>query len=70
MTFMRDGCCSLSNNLVERSIRPTTIGRKNWLFSASERGAVANGIAYGIIETAKANGLIPTKYLECLFGQL
>lgn len=70
MTFMREGRCALSNNLAERSIRPTTIGRKNWLFSASERGATANGIAYSIVETAKANGLVPTKYLEYLFEQL
>ncbi|WP_288394919.1 IS66 family transposase [uncultured Vagococcus sp.] len=70
MTFMKDGSCALSNNLAERSIRPTTIGRKNWLFSASERGATANGIAYSIVETAKANGLVPTKYLEYLFERL
>ncbi|UDM70628.1 IS66 family transposase [Vagococcus fluvialis] len=70
MTFMKDGRCALSNNLAERSIRPTTIGRKNWLFSTSERGAIANGVAYSIVETAKANGLVPTKYLEYLFEQL
>lgn len=70
MTFMKDGRCDLSNNLAKRSIRPTTIGRKNWLFSASERGYTANGIAYSIVETAKANGLVPTKYLEYLFEKL
>ncbi|MGX4687036.1 IS66 family transposase [Vagococcus sp. JNUCC 83] len=70
MAFMRDGRCALSNNLAERSIRPMTIGRKNWLFSASESGAVANGVAYSIVETAKANGLVPTKYLQYLFKQL
>lgn len=70
MNFLKDGRCALSNNLAERSIRPTTIGRKNWHFSASERGATANGIAYSIIETAKANNLVPVKYLEYLFTHL
>ncbi|WP_086951698.1 MULTISPECIES: IS66 family transposase [Vagococcus] len=70
MNFLKDGRCALSNHLAERSIRPTTIGRKNWHFSASERGATANGIAYSIIETAKANDLVPVKYLEYLFIHL
>lgn len=70
MNFLKDGRCALSNNLAERSIRPTTIGRKNWHFSASEQGATANGIAYSIVETAKANNLVPVKYLEYLFKHL
>ncbi|MGX7014853.1 IS66 family transposase [Vagococcus silagei] len=70
MAFLKDGRCALSNNLAERSIRPTTIGRKNWMFSASERGATANGIAYSIVETAKANGLVPIKYFQYLFEHL
>ena len=32
MTYLEDGRCSLSNNLSENSIRPITVGRKNWLF--------------------------------------
>jgi len=31
MTYLEDGRCSLSNNLSENSIRPVTVGRKNWL---------------------------------------
>ncbi|MGL5915622.1 MAG: IS66 family transposase, partial [Culicoidibacterales bacterium] len=45
----------LSNNLAERSIRPITIGRKNYLFSKNIKGAQANAMAYTIIETAKLN---------------
>ena len=37
MTYLEDGHCSLSNNLSENAIRPFTVGRKNWLFSASRR---------------------------------
>ena len=70
MNFLLDGNCVISNNLAERSIRPTTIGRKNWLFSKSLRGAVANGLSYSIVQTAKLNGLSPTKYLTYLFEKL
>ena len=38
MTYLEDGHCSLSNNLSENAIRPFTVGRKNWLFSASPKG--------------------------------
>lgn len=70
MNFLLDGRCALSNNLAERSIRPTTIGRKNWNFSASTRGATANGIVYSLVETAKENGIHPTEYFEFLFEHL
>jgi transposase len=70
MNVLKDGRAALSNNLAERSIRPTTIGRKNWNFSVSTAGAQANGVAYSIIETAKANKLNPTKYLAYLFERL
>ncbi len=33
MNYLKDGACSLSNNLSENSIRPLVVGRKNWLFS-------------------------------------
>ena len=63
MTYLEDGHCSLSNNLSENAIRPFTIGRKNWLFSASPKGATASAIVYTMVEMAKANGLNTYKYL-------
>jgi hypothetical protein len=52
MNYLKDGNCSISNNLAENSIRPFTIGRKNWLFSGSPKGATASAAVYSIIETA------------------
>ena len=46
------------------------IGRKNWLFSASQRGADASANLYSLIETAKANGLEPHAYLTHVFTAL
>lgn len=68
--YLQDGNCSISNNLAENSIRPFTIGRKNWLFSGNPKGAAASAAVYSIIERAKANGLNPYKYLQFIFSQL
>ena len=57
MTYLEDGHCSLSNNLSENAIRPFTVGRRNWLFSASPKGATASAIVYTMVEMAKANDL-------------
>ena len=64
MTYLEDGHCSLSNNWSENSIRPVTVGRKNWLFSSSVDGAEASMNIYAIIEMAKLHGLNRQKYLE------
>ena len=58
------------NNFVERLIRPFAVGRKNWLFSQSPRGAESSAIMYSLVETAKANNLEPYNYLRYLFEQL
>ena len=70
MNFLLDGRLELSNNRAERSIRPFTVGRKNWLFSYCARGAKASAVVYSIIETAQANGLVPFMYLNYLFQML
>ncbi len=70
MNYLSDGNCSMSNNLAENSIRPFTIGRKNWLFSGSPKGAEASAGIYTLIETAKANGLNPRKYIQFILGDI
>src|SRR5690606_30493547 len=68
--FLQDGRLEIDNNRSERSIKPTVIGRKNFLFSNTPRGAKASAILYSIVETAKANGLKPEMYVQHLFEQL
>ena len=68
--FLEDGNCNVSNILAENSIRPFTIGRKNWLFSGSPKGAAASAAVYSLIETCKANGINEYKYLKYLFESL
>ncbi len=67
MNFLKDGNIAISNNLAENSIRPFTIGRKNWLFSGSPEGADASAAVYSVIETAKANNINPYDYLVYIF---
>jgi len=68
--FLSDGHLEISNNRAERAIRPFAIGRNNWMFAYSPDGANASAVIYSIVETAKANGLVPFKYLEFLFNTL
>lgn len=64
--YLLDGRCSISNNTAENAIRPFTVGRKNWLFADTPKGADASAAIYSIIETAKAHGLNIYTYLEYL----
>ena len=68
--FLDNGHLAIDNNNAERHVRPIALGRKNWLFATSTKGATALANWYSIIETAKANGLEPYKYLTYLFTQL
>ena len=69
MTYLEDGRCSLSNNASENSIRPVVLGRKAWLFSDTQDGANASMTVFSMVETAKANGLDPQKYLQYLLDK-
>ena len=70
MTYLEDGRCSFSNNLSENSIRPFTVGRKNWLFSDTPKGAETSATVYTMVEMAKAHGLNIYKYLKYLLDRL
>jgi len=65
--YLEDGRLEISNNRAERSIKPFVIGRKNWMFANTPRGAKASAILFSIIETAKENGLNPYEYLTYIF---
>lgn len=64
--YLLDGRCSISNNAAENAIRPFTVGRKNWLFADTPKGASASAAVYSIVETAKANRINVYTYLQYL----
>ena len=65
--FLDDPGIELSNNRAENAIRPFVVGRKNWLFSDSPKGALASAMLYSLVVSAKMNGLNAEDYLIRLF---
>jgi transposase len=61
-----DGSIPIDNNRAENAIRPFVVGRKNWLFSNSIKGARASAVIYSLATTATANGLNVEEYLTRL----
>jgi transposase len=70
LRFVDDGRLEIDNNQVENAIRPTALGKKNWLFigaaDAGERGA----ILYTIVESCRRRGLDPFAYLRDVLERL
>ena len=68
--YCEDGRLEIDNNATERTIRPFVIGRNNWLFSDTVEGARASANLYSLIETVKAHGVEPYRYLRHVFKEL
>ena len=68
--YALDGRYHIDNNPVERSQRPSVIGRKNYLFSKNDSGAVDNAIFYSLIESCDLVGLEPLKWLTDVLTNL
>jgi len=68
--YIEGGNLPIDNNRAENAIRPFVIGRKNWLFSDTPKGATASAQIYSLIETAKANGQEPYAYLRHILERL
>lgn len=68
--YLEGGHLPIDNNRAENAIRPFVIGRKNWLFSDTPKGARASAQIYSLIETAKANGQEPYAWLRHILERL
>jgi hypothetical protein len=68
--YIDDGRAPIDNNLIERDIRPFTIGRKNWLFSSSVAGADASAVIYSLMLTCRACNIEPYAYLRHVLSEL
>lgn len=60
----------IDNNLVENAIRPTAIGKKNWLFFGSAGAGKTSAIYYTLLETCRKLGLNPDEYLRDVLREL
>ncbi|SNS40456.1 transposase domain-containing protein, partial [Antarctobacter heliothermus] len=68
--YLDNGLLELDNNICERSIRPLTLGRKNYLFMGSEGGGKAAAVAYTLIETARMNSVNPEAWLTWVLERI
>jgi len=68
--YIEDGNIQIDNNAAERHIKPFVIGRKNWLFNQTPRGANASALLYSLVQTAVANNLEPFDYIKYLLTEL
>ena len=68
--YLEDGRLKPDNNIAENAIRPLALGRKNWLFAASERGAKATALFLGLIQSCKACQVNPWEYFDDLLRRL
>jgi transposase len=68
--YLDDGRLKPDNNTAENAIRPLALGRKNWLFAASERGARATALYYSLIQSCKACEVNPWEYLDDMLRRI
>lgn len=68
--YLEDGHLSIDNLAAERALKNFAIGRRNWLFCKSIRGAQASATVYSITETALLNGLKPYNYLTYVLEEM
>jgi transposase len=68
--FIGNGDVEPDNNLVENPIRPTAIGKKNWLFFGSETSGQQSAVIYTVVENCKRLGIDPYEYLLDVFKRL
>jgi transposase len=68
--FCEDGRLEIDNNIAERSLRAVVLGRKNYLFAGSDAGGERAAAIYGLIGTAKLNGLNPEAYLREVLSRI
>lgn len=68
--YLADGRVEIDNNLVENAIRPTAIGKKNWLFVGEADAGERSAIIYTVIECCRRRGLNPFAYLRDVLTRL
>ena len=70
MIYASDGRLEIDNNLVENSIRPVALGKKNYLFAGSHEAAKRAAMIYSLLGTCKLKGVEPFAWLKNVFEVL
>ena len=68
--YTQDGNLRIDNNLVENSIRPVAIGRKNYLFAGNHEAADRSAMLYSLFATCKLHNVNPIQWLTYVFENI
>jgi hypothetical protein len=68
--FVDDGVLEIDNNILENSIRPSAIGKKNWLFIGHPDAGERSAVIYTLLGSCRRHGINPFDYLKDLFTRL
>ncbi len=68
--FVDDGVLEIDSNLVENSIRPSALGKKNFLFIGHPEAGERSAVIYTLLGSCRRHGINPFDYLKDLFTRL
>jgi len=68
--YLEDGRVEIDQNLVENAIRPTALGKKNWLFIGEAEAGERSAILYTLVECCRRRGIDPYAYLRDILSRL
>jgi len=68
--YLHDGLLEIDNNLVENTIRPLALGRKNYLFAGSHKAAQRAAMIYSLLGTCKLHGVNPAQWLTHVLANI
>jgi transposase len=68
--FVKDGSLEIDNNLIENSIRPSAVGKRNWLFVGHPEPGERSAVIYTLLGSCRRHGVNPFDYLKDLFTRL
>ena len=68
--FLEDGRVCLTNNAAERALRGIALGRRNWTFAGSQRGADRAAVMLTLITTCRLNDVDPKAWLADVLARI
>ncbi len=68
--FVDDGVLEIDNNILENSIRPSALGKRNWLFIGHPEAGERSAVIYTLLGSCRRHGINPFDYLKDLFTRL
>jgi hypothetical protein len=68
--YLDDGRLEIDNNLTENAIRPSAVGKKNWLFIGHPQAGWRSAVIYSLIVSCRRRGIEPWEYLRDVLTRL